>query len=200
MNRFFTLHMICHILLISTCSYTCTQIRFPFPQRTACPFIFLFCNQTNEISYRLHDTECHQRLSNHTFIFCSVIKCDVGQPFLFKNYHKLPGCRKCRLLLCFSVFLLYVWMKMGRRHYQEIDSAGQRLSSARSRRIARALGALHLERAEEAVRVKEFRPHWFQCCIPIGLPQNSQMYHSINCLGSLCVCVSQSLLLSSGID
>ena len=42
-------------------------------------------------------------------------QCIGVQLFFFKNYHTLPGRRKCRLLLCFSSFMLflsYVWMKI----------------------------------------------------------------------------------------
>ena len=76
------------------------------------------------------------------------------QCFHFKTYHKLPGCRRCRLLHCFSSFLLFLFFILAfsitclnedlRRLYHKIDILCQQLSSSR-------LGTLRPEHAQESL-------------------------------------------------
>ena len=73
-----------------------------------------------------------------------ILRCIGMQLFPFKNYHKLPGCRKCRLHFCFSsflLFLLYVWRNFP-RHYTQKKLAIKSVPSGLTytRRKSQAIG------------------------------------------------------------
>ena len=72
---------------------------------------------TERIGIYMVTWQCEVVHANNALFNPERLKCRcIGvHLFPFKNYHKLPGCCKCHLLLCFSsflLFLLYIWMEI----------------------------------------------------------------------------------------
>ena len=96
--------------------------------------------------------------------------------FSLKIYHKLPGCCKCRLLLCVSSFLLYLLEVLNddyRRNYQKIDSPSQQLFSARS-------GALRPECGKESCSLS---PNRLNVVVPCLNEDYRRQYQKIDSPG-----------------
>ena len=65
----------------------------------------IFPSLTHKGAVWLSNTKESSDISNPESTKC---RCIVVQLVPCKNYHKLSGCRKCRLLLCFSLFTLFL--------------------------------------------------------------------------------------------